>query len=57
MARLVSLTVSLAIESVAAGDIPPGVSAAPADENIVTAWFDILEGLGENIERVDHLAG
>lgn len=57
MARLVSLTVSLAIESVAAGDIPPGVSAAPADENIVIAWFEILQGLGENIERIDHLTG
>lgn len=56
MARLVSLTVSLAVEAVAAGDIPPGVSAAPADETIVAAWFSSLEQLGEKIERIDHLA-
>ncbi len=56
MARLVSLTVSLAIEAVAAGKIPPGVSAAPADEDIVKDWFSTLQELGERVERIDHLA-
>jgi len=57
MARLVSLTVSIAIEAVAAGDIPAGVSAAPADDRVVKSWFAALEALGEKIERIDHLSG
>ena len=56
MARLVSLTVSLAVEAVAAGRIEPGVSAAPADQDIVRDWFQTLTNLGEHIEHVDHLA-
>jgi len=56
MARLVSLTVSLAIEAVAAGKIPPGVSSAPSDEDIVKDWFSTLRGLGERVERIDHLS-
>ena len=56
MARLVSLTVSLAVDAVAAGDINPGVSAAPADDKIVQQWFATLTELGEHIERIDHLA-
>jgi saccharopine dehydrogenase (NADP+, L-glutamate forming) len=56
MARLVSLTVSLAVDAVADGDIEPGVSAAPADDAIVQKWFSTLTELGEHIERIDHLA-
>lgn len=55
MARLVSLTVSLAVEAVAAGKIEPGVSAAPADPEIVQNWLDALTNTGERIERIDHL--
>lgn len=55
MARLVSLTVSLAVEAVAAGRIKPGVSAAPADHDIVQDWFHTLSYLGQHIEHVDHL--
>lgn len=55
MARLVSLTVSLAVDAVADGDIEPGVSAAPADDAIVQKWFTTLTELGEHIERIDHL--
>ena len=55
MARLVSLTVSLAVEAVAAGKIQPGVSAAPADQSIVQDWFDTLSKLGEHVEHIDHL--
>ena len=56
MARLVSLTVSLAVEAVAAGRIKPGVSAAPADHGLVQEWLHTLSNLGERIERIDHLA-
>ena len=55
MARLVSLTVSLAVEAVAAGKIKPGVSAAPTDPDVVQAWFATLAVLGEHVERIDHL--
>ena len=55
MARLVSLTVSLAVETVAAGRVQPGVSAAPGDYTIVNEWFDALRRLGEEIEHIDHL--
>ena len=55
MARLVSTTVSLAIEAVAAGQIAPGVSAAPADNTTVRQWFDTLADLGDPIERIDHM--
>ena len=55
MARLVSLTVSLAVDAVADGDIEPGVSAAPDDDAIVQKWFSTLTKLGEHIERIDHL--
>ena len=55
MARLVSVTVSLAIDAVANGQIGPGVSAAPADNTIVSQWFDTLADLGDPIERIDHL--
>ena len=56
MARLVSLTVSLAIEAVAAGEIKPGVTAAPSDHTIVQRWLDMLSELGEHIEHIDYLS-
>lgn len=56
MARLVSLTVSLAVEAVAAGRIAPGVSAAPADRQLVQQWLQQLGRLGGHIEHIDHLA-
>ena len=56
MARLVSLTVSLAIEAVAAGEIKPGVTAAPSDNTIVRRWLGMLSELGEHIEHIDYLS-
>ena len=38
MARLVSLTVSLAVHTIATGEIGPGVSATPSDPLIVKEW-------------------
>ncbi len=55
MARLVSLPVSLAVEAVAAGDIGPGVSAAPGDPQLLARWFGTLRELGEEIHLIDHL--
>ena len=50
MARLVSLTVSLAVDSLISGEIQTGVRAAPASAEIVKDWFTKLEALGETIE-------
>lgn len=55
MARLVSVPVSLAVESVLAGEIPPGVSAAPDTQPLLDRWLQQLTELGENIHQVNHL--
>lgn len=49
MARLVSWPVSLAVESTLAGEIPPGVSAAPDRPELVHQWLNELGNLGETI--------
>lgn len=45
MARLVSHTVSLAVQSTLAREFPPGVHAAPSDANIVQSWIAQLSAL------------
>ena len=49
MARLVSFTVSLAVDSLIAGSIKPGVSAAPREPALISQWFLALSELGEDI--------
>lgn len=56
MARLVSITVALAVESVLKKKIAPGVSAAPADPELVASWMDTIEGLAQHLTVVDHLS-
>jgi saccharopine dehydrogenase (NADP+, L-glutamate forming) len=51
MARLVSLPVSLAVDSVLAGDFAPGVHAATAEPRVIENWLATLEQLGETIVR------
>ncbi len=51
MARLVSQPVSLAADSVLAGDFAPGVQAATADPRLIETWLSALELLGERIVR------
>ncbi|MCC6007440.1 MAG: saccharopine dehydrogenase NADP-binding domain-containing protein [Rhodobacteraceae bacterium] len=55
MARLVSGTVALAVESVLEGRIAPGVSAAPADPALAHEWLGRLSGLAQHLSEVDHL--
>ncbi|MDP4993067.1 MAG: saccharopine dehydrogenase NADP-binding domain-containing protein [Marivita lacus] len=55
MARLVSVPVSLAVESVLNREIPPGVSAAPHDPKLVTRWLDEVQTLAQHLMVVDHL--
>ncbi len=57
MARLVSVTVSLAIEAVLAREIPPGVSAAPDDLKLITRWMSEMDTQAQHVQVVDHLKG
>lgn len=57
MARLVSLPVAIAVQSVAARDITPGVSTAPANIEVVRDWFRRLAQLGEPVRWQDRLPG
>jgi len=45
MARLVSHTVSIAVQSTLAGEFAPGVHAAPSDTRRVQAWLEKLSAL------------
>ena len=49
MARLVSLPVSLAVDSVIAGDFAPGVHAATRNPAVIERWIAALEAQGETI--------
>lgn len=54
MARLVSVTVALAVESVIAGRIEPGVHAAPSAPELVADWMAEIGKLAQHLEIVDH---
>lgn len=56
MSRLVSIPVSLAIESVLSREIPAGVHAAPHDPRLIARWMDEVGHLAQYLNRVDHLA-
>ena len=51
MARLVSKTVSIAVEAVLDDELPPGVSVAPSDHLAADAWLAKLVASGERIVR------
>ncbi|GAA6201447.1 saccharopine dehydrogenase family protein [Aquicoccus sp. SU-CL01552] len=55
MARLVSVTVALAVESVIAGRIAPGVHAAPSAPELVQDWMGEIDKLAQHLQVVDHL--
>jgi saccharopine dehydrogenase-like NADP-dependent oxidoreductase len=56
MGRLVSVPVSLAIESVLNREIPAGVHSAPHDPRLYTRWLEKVQGLVQYMHRIDHLA-
>jgi len=51
MARLVSHTVSLAVQSILAGDFSAGVQAAPSDTHIVQGWLAQLSELNSGFSQ------
>ncbi|MEM6374457.1 MAG: saccharopine dehydrogenase family protein [Pseudomonadota bacterium] len=55
MARLVSIPVSLAVESVLAGEMPAGVSAATNDPRLVLRYLGEVDRLAQHLQVVDHL--
>lgn len=55
MARLVSGTVALAVEAVAAREIPAGVHPAPHDPRLVSRWLEATKASADYMARVDHL--
>ncbi len=56
MARLVSQTVGLAVDAVAARAIAPGVTAAPSDPRLVKTWLEAVDVQAQRLMVVDHLA-
>lgn len=55
MARLVSMPVSFAINSVLQGQMTAGVHAAPHDPKILASWLDQVKTLAQYMQRIDHL--
>ncbi|MCO4836938.1 MAG: saccharopine dehydrogenase NADP-binding domain-containing protein [Oceanospirillaceae bacterium] len=56
MARLVSTTVSLAVEAVLAQRISAGVSAAPNDVALVSDWLGYINDHHDVIHHLNHLS-
>jgi saccharopine dehydrogenase-like NADP-dependent oxidoreductase len=54
MGRLVSIPVSLAVESALRGEFSPGVHAAPVDPKIIAAWLGEVQQLAQFMQRVEH---
>lgn len=52
MGRLVSIPVSLAVESALRGEFKPGVHAAPSDPKIIASWLNEVKKLAQYMERV-----
>ena len=51
MSRLVSLTVSIGVESILAGQLPPGVAAAPHQPDVANGWLQKMTEMGESFNH------
>jgi saccharopine dehydrogenase (NADP+, L-glutamate forming) len=56
MARLVSVPVALAVESVLNREIPAGAHAAPHDPRLVGRWLGEVSHLAQYMRQIDHLS-
>ncbi|MGR3289608.1 MAG: saccharopine dehydrogenase C-terminal domain-containing protein [Paracoccaceae bacterium] len=56
MARLVSVTVSLAVEAIQNHEIQAGVSAAPHDPKLVNRWLDEFNTQAQHVQVVNHIS-
>ena len=57
MARLVSVTVSLAVEVVQNQEVQAGVTAAPHDLKLVDRWMNEIDRQAQHMQVVDHVVG
>ncbi len=55
MARLVSVTVALAVEAVRNRAVAAGVQGAPHDPGLVREWLGEIDRLAQHLQVVDHL--
>jgi len=55
MARLVSITVSLAVNAVLDGELPAGIIAAPSDPALVKRWMHEIDMQAQHLQIVDHM--
>lgn len=55
MGRLVSIPVSLGIESVLNPEIAAGVHPAPHDARLVGRWLNEVARIAQYVERIDHM--
>jgi saccharopine dehydrogenase (NADP+, L-glutamate forming) len=55
MGRLVSVPVSIAIESLLRNEITSGVHPAPHETHLVSSWLDQIRPLAQHMERLDLL--
>ena len=56
MAQLVSCSVALAVEAVLNKEIPPGVTAAPHQSELVKRWLNQAEAISDHFALIDHLS-
>ena len=56
MAQLVSCSVALAVEAVLNKEIPPGVSAAPHQSELVKRWLNQAEDISDHFALINHLS-
>ena len=56
MARLVSIPVSLMVESVLAGEIPAGVTPASHDPTLIARYMGEIDKLAQHLQVIDQLA-
>ena len=56
MARLVSVPLSMAVESVLNREIPAGVTPAPHDPKLIARYMDKVNTLAQHLQIVGHLA-
>ncbi|MGR3343166.1 MAG: saccharopine dehydrogenase C-terminal domain-containing protein, partial [Paracoccaceae bacterium] len=55
MARLVSVTVSLAVEAMQNHEIQSGVTAAPHDPKLIDQWVNEINPQAQHMQVVDHV--
>ena len=55
MGRLVSVPVSLAVESLLSEQLPKGVQAAPSNINLIHHWLKEIAVSGDHVQHIDHM--